>query len=143
MLDYIVSLISKFNSQQVILLSKGFFTNGYVLEFYNMFINIWFNRTPTCFLPMFWLWAIRNQNCGQHKKFKRSLPCLYVWNNRWGAYECLKLSTHLRTSAGIIWLAGAASIIDCHVFVESGMTNPNSKNHSVDTQRNWFYHHGT
>lgn len=38
--------------------------------------------------------------------------------------------------AGIIWDSGAASIRDCHVLVELGITNPNSKNHSgQDTQR--------
>jgi hypothetical protein len=37
---------------------------------------------------------------------------------------------YLRTLAGIIWDSGAASIRDCHVLVELGMTNPNSKNHS-------------
>lgn len=35
-----------------------------------------------------------------------------------------------KTFAGIIWLSGAASMMDCHVLVESGITNPNSKYHS-------------
>ena len=39
--------------------------------------------------------------------------------------------THLRTLAGIICDSGAASISDCQVFVEQGITNPKSKNHSV------------
>jgi len=39
--------------------------------------------------------------------------------------------THVKTLAGIIWDSGAASIRDCHVLVEFGMTNPNSKNHSA------------
>jgi len=34
------------------------------------------------------------------------------------------------TLAGIICDSGAASITFCHVFVELGMTKPNSKNHS-------------
>ena len=38
--------------------------------------------------------------------------------------------SYFRTVAGIICPSGAASIRDCHVFVESGMTNPNSKSHS-------------
>lgn len=36
----------------------------------------------------------------------------------------------VRTLAGIIWDSGAASIKDCQVFVELGITKPNSKNHS-------------
>lgn len=38
--------------------------------------------------------------------------------------------THVKTLAGIIWDSGAASIRDCHVLVELGITKPNSKNHS-------------
>lgn len=38
--------------------------------------------------------------------------------------------THVSTLAGIIWDSGAASIRDCQVFVELGITKPNSKNHS-------------
>ena len=34
------------------------------------------------------------------------------------------------TLAGIIWLSGAASIRDCQVLVELGMTKPKSKFHS-------------
>ena len=45
-------------------------------------------------------------------------------------YNNSPADTNLRTLAGIICSSGAASIIDCHVFVESGITNPNSKNHS-------------
>jgi hypothetical protein len=40
------------------------------------------------------------------------------------------LYTHFKTFAGIICDSGAASINDCHVFVEFGITKPNSKNHS-------------
>ena len=40
-------------------------------------------------------------------------------------------STYFKTFAGIIWFSGAASITDCQVFVEPGITNPNSNNHSV------------
>uniref|UniRef100_A0A1I8GSG7 Protein kinase domain-containing protein n=2 Tax=Macrostomum lignano TaxID=282301 RepID=A0A1I8GSG7_9PLAT len=36
----------------------------------------------------------------------------------------------LSALADIIWLSGAASIIDCQVFVEPGITKPNSKFHS-------------
>lgn len=36
----------------------------------------------------------------------------------------------VKTLAGIIWDSGAASIRDCHVLVELGITKPNSKNHS-------------
>ncbi len=36
----------------------------------------------------------------------------------------------LRTRAGIIYDSGAASMSDCHVFVDLGMTKPNSKFHS-------------
>lgn len=45
--------------------------------------------------------------------------------------------THVKTLAGIIWDSGAASIRDCHVLVELGITKPNSKNHSGqrDTDR--------
>ena len=39
--------------------------------------------------------------------------------------------TNLRALAGIIWDSGAASITDCQVFVDPGMTKPNSKTHSV------------
>ena len=38
--------------------------------------------------------------------------------------------TYLRTFAGIIFDSGAASIKDCQVLVELGITCPNSKNHS-------------
>lgn len=41
----------------------------------------------------------------------------------------------MRTLAGIIWDSGAASIRDCQVLVELGITNPNSKNHSGETVR--------
>lgn len=37
---------------------------------------------------------------------------------------------YVKTLAGIICDSGAASIKDCHVFVEFGITKPNSKNHS-------------
>ena len=40
--------------------------------------------------------------------------------------------TNLSALAGIIWDSGAASITDCHVFVDPGITKPNSKNHSVN-----------
>lgn len=43
--------------------------------------------------------------------------------------------THVKTLAGIIWDSGAASIRDCHVLVELGITNPNSKNHSAQTEK--------
>lgn len=39
-------------------------------------------------------------------------------------------ATHLRTLAGIIWDSGAASIVDCHVFVVFGLTQPISNSHS-------------
>lgn len=42
----------------------------------------------------------------------------------------LRVRTHVKTLAGIIWDSGAASIRDCHVLVELGITKPNSKNHS-------------
>lgn len=47
------------------------------------------------------------------------------------------IETHVKTLAGIIWDSGAASIRDCHVLVELGITKPNSKNHSGqrDTDR--------
>jgi hypothetical protein len=38
--------------------------------------------------------------------------------------------TDFSTDDGIIWSSGAASIKDCHVFVDEGITNPKSKNHS-------------
>ena len=41
--------------------------------------------------------------------------------------------TYLRTCAGIICDSGAASMSDCHVFVDAGITNPKSKYHSVKT----------
>lgn len=44
----------------------------------------------------------------------------------------LTVRTHVKTLAGIIWDSGAASIRDCHVLVELGITKPNSKNHSGD-----------
>lgn len=44
--------------------------------------------------------------------------------------EKIKVKTHVKTLAGIIWDSGAASIRDCHVLVELGITKPNSKNHS-------------
>lgn len=40
------------------------------------------------------------------------------------------ISSNLNALAGIICPSGAASIIFCHVFVESGMTKPNWKCHS-------------
>ena len=40
--------------------------------------------------------------------------------------------THFKTFAGIICDSGAASISDCQVFVDEGMTNPKSKYHSMD-----------
>lgn len=45
-------------------------------------------------------------------------------------YKLKKVYTDLSTLAGIICDSGAASIRDCHVFVEFGITKPNSKNHS-------------
>lgn len=39
-------------------------------------------------------------------------------------------TSYVKTFAGIICDSGAASIKDCHVFVELGITKPNSKNHS-------------
>lgn len=42
----------------------------------------------------------------------------------------IEVKTHVKTLAGIIWDSGAASIRDCHVLVELGITKPNSKNHS-------------
>lgn len=38
--------------------------------------------------------------------------------------------TYLSTDDGIIWSSGAASIKDCQVLVDEGITNPKSKNHS-------------
>lgn len=43
--------------------------------------------------------------------------------------------THFKTFAGIICDSGAASMRDCHVFVDEGMTNPKSKHHSVNTRK--------
>ena len=40
--------------------------------------------------------------------------------------------THFKTFAGIICDSGAASMSDCQVFVDEGMTNPKSKYHSMD-----------
>lgn len=48
-------------------------------------------------------------------------------------------SPHLRTDDGIIWSSGAASINDCHVFMDSGITNPKSKNHS-ETNKHFELH---
>ena len=45
------------------------------------------------------------------------------------------VGTHVKTLAGIIWDSGAASIRDCHVLVELGITKPNSKNHSGQRDR--------
>lgn len=44
------------------------------------------------------------------------------------------LISYVKTFAGIICDSGAASIKDCHVFVELGITKPNSKNHSERTK---------
>ena len=44
--------------------------------------------------------------------------------------------THFKTFAGIICDSGAASISDCQVFVDEGMTNPKSKYHSMDMNEN-------
>lgn len=41
-----------------------------------------------------------------------------------------KRKSYFNTLAGIIWDSGAASINDCHVLVELGITKPKSKNHS-------------
>ena len=38
---------------------------------------------------------------------------------------------HFRMCAGIICDSCAASIVDCQVLVEPGITNPNSKFHSA------------
>lgn len=43
--------------------------------------------------------------------------------------------THVKTLAGIICDSGAASIKDCQVFVELGITKPNSKNHSAKLKK--------
>lgn len=43
---------------------------------------------------------------------------------------CLIRKIYFKTLAGIICDSGAASISDCHVLVELGITNPNSKYHS-------------
>lgn len=48
------------------------------------------------------------------------------------------LLTHVSTLAGIIWDSGAASIRDCQVFVEFGITKPNSKNHSKGRTKSWW-----
>ena len=40
--------------------------------------------------------------------------------------------THFKTFAGIICDSGAASMSDCQVFVDEGITNPKSKYHSMD-----------
>lgn len=45
-----------------------------------------------------------------------------------------EVSSYLRTEDGIIWSSGAASIKDCQVFVEEGITKPKSKNHSKETK---------
>lgn len=45
------------------------------------------------------------------------------------------LLTHVSTLAVIIWDSGAASIRDCQVFVEFGITKPNSKDHSVGRRK--------
>ena len=52
--------------------------------------------------------------------------------NKTKAYQRLSYIyfTYLKTLAGSICPAGAASIMDCQVLVESGITKPNSKNHS-------------
>lgn len=42
------------------------------------------------------------------------------------------LCTYLSTSGGIIWDSSAASIVDCHVLVELGITNPKLNLHSGD-----------
>lgn len=47
--------------------------------------------------------------------------------------------TYVRTLAGIIWDSGAASMTDCHVLVEPGITNPKSNLHS--TQYHCSVHH--
>lgn len=39
--------------------------------------------------------------------------------------------SYVRTLAGIIWDSGAASMTDCHVLVEPGITKPKTKFHSM------------
>ena len=60
------------------------------------------------------------------------LICRSVANFQIKLQDMTKITTsaHLKTDAGIIWLSGAASITDCQVFVDPGMTNPKSKYHS-------------
>lgn len=40
------------------------------------------------------------------------------------------VKNYFKTLAGIIWDSGAASMVDCQVFVVFGLTQPISKNHS-------------
>ena len=47
-------------------------------------------------------------------------------------------ATHFNTFAGIICDSGAASMSDCHVFVDEGMTNPKSKYHSKENKGNEY-----
>ena len=46
--------------------------------------------------------------------------------------------TYVSALAGIIWDSGAASITDCQVLVEQGITNPNSKFHSEKPKNTKF-----
>ncbi len=58
----------------------------------------------------------------------RTLDLLTSKSPSWNVVSITTLP--LNKLAGIIWLSGAASINDCHVFVEPGITKPNSKIHS-------------
>ena len=48
----------------------------------------------------------------------------------------MQAPANLRAPAGIIWDSGAASITDCQVFVDPGITKPKSNNHS----EKWVIH---
>ena len=62
-------------------------------------------------------------------KFLRKKAIKYIFHTNI-CHITLNSYSYLRTLAGIIWSDGAASISDCQVFVDSGMTKPKSKNHS-------------
>lgn len=82
--------------------------------------------TPTCVIKIInnssynWLLILRFLRLLLKSS---STEYLSLWQRR-------AVKTHVKTLAGIIWDSGAASIKDCHVLVELGMTKPNSKNHS-------------
>ena len=48
---------------------------------------------------------------------------------------CVEVAaTYVRACAGIMCDSGAASISDCHVLVEPGITNPKAKDHSAHSK---------